>query len=158
MDALNLSIQEAAPTDPRYAALFDRHLKLMYASSPSCSVHAKPAEGLAGEAVTFLVAHHGDRPVAMGAVQDLGSGVFEIKSMHVIDACRGRGIARDLLSALLEDARQRGATRVSLETGSQSVFEPARALYRAAGFVPCPPFAHYTDDPNSYYMTLDLTT
>ncbi|MEL7462154.1 MAG: GNAT family N-acetyltransferase [Pseudomonadota bacterium] len=157
MDALNLDFRPADPTDPQYADLFDRHLKLMHASSPACSVHAKPASGLAGAHVTFLVAHHGETPVAMGAVQDLGDGLFEVKSMHVTDACRGRGIAKDLLGALLTAARSRGATRISLETGSQPVFEPARALYRSAGFEPCAPFADYTDDPNSFYMSLDVS-
>ena len=157
MDALNLEFRKADPIDPLYTDLFARHLKMMSASSPSCSVHAKPAAGLTGDHVTFLVVHHGETPVAMGAVQDLGQGQFEIKSMHVIDACRGRGIARDLLGALVAKARERGATRISLETGSQPVFEPARTLYRAAGFEKCAPFADYTDDPNSFYMTLELT-
>ena len=42
---------------------------------------------------------------------------------------------------------------LSLETGSQDFFAPARALYAAHGFVPCPPFGHYVDDPNSTYLT-----
>jgi putative acetyltransferase len=35
-------------------------------------------------------------------------------------------------------------------------FAPARRLYARAGFATCPPFADYTDDPNSVYMTLFL--
>lgn len=156
MDALNIDIRRADPTAPDLADLFERHLTLMYASSPACSVHAKPAAGLAADNVTFLVGFHGDTPVTMGAVQDLGGGLFEIKSMHVVDACRGRGIARMMLEALMADAKARGATRISLETGGQPAFAPARALYGAAGFEPCPPFADYTDDPNSFYMTLKV--
>jgi putative acetyltransferase len=45
---------------------------------------------------------------------------------------------------------------VSLETGSQDFFAPARALYTRHGFAPCPPFADYTDDPNSVYFSLAL--
>ena len=45
---------------------------------------------------------------------------------------------------------------MSLETGSMAFFEPARALYAKAGFVPCGPFGTYVDDPNSAFMTLVL--
>jgi putative acetyltransferase len=45
---------------------------------------------------------------------------------------------------------------LSLETGSQTGFEPARSLYRSVGFTACGPFAGYTNDPNSFFMTLEL--
>jgi putative acetyltransferase len=34
-----------------------------------------------------------------------------------------------------------------------SFFGPARALYAKAGFVTCPPFGSYLDDPNSTFLT-----
>lgn len=37
-------------------------------------------------------------------------------------------------------------------------FAPARRLYAATGFEPCGPFGSSTDDPNSTFMTLDLTS
>ena len=89
----------------------------------------------------------------MGAVQDLGDAHFEIKSMHVVEGFRGRGIAQGILATLIETAVEKGARRISLETGSQPVFERARAFYASAGFEPCAPFSDYTNDPNSYYMT-----
>lgn len=54
------------------------------------------------------------------------------------------------------DVRGRGVTRISLETGSMEYFEPARSLYARAGFVECPAFGGYREDPNSTYMTLSL--
>ena len=42
---------------------------------------------------------------------------------------------------------------VSLETGSQPAFAPARALYARFGFLPCGPFGAYVEDPNSSFMT-----
>lgn len=48
-------------------------------------------------------------------------------------------------------------SRLSLETGSWEYFRPAIALYRRHGFVECAPFADYAADPNSVFMTLDLT-
>ena len=38
-----------------------------------------------------------------------------------------------------------------------AAFEPARNLYAAFGFTYCDPFADYLPDPNSSFMTLDLT-
>ena len=61
-----------------------------------------------------------------------------------------------MLGAVLEAARSAGMPRVSLETGSEPFFDPAVRLYLRHGFAPCAPFADYTDDPNSRYLTLAL--
>lgn len=69
---------------------------------------------------------------------------------------RGRGTGRALLAHLIEHAQARGFTRLSLETGSQPGFEPARRLYAAFGFTVCEPFGDYVLDPNSVFMTKGL--
>jgi putative acetyltransferase len=51
---------------------------------------------------------------------------------------------------------RRGYRRVSLETGSMQAFEPARQLYAQSGFNFCGPFADYSEDPNSVFMTKNL--
>ena len=65
---------------------------------------------------------------------------------------------KDFESRLWELAMvyQRGYTRLSLETGTQPGFVPARRLYESFGFVECGPFADYREDPNSVFMTLEL--
>jgi putative acetyltransferase len=67
-----------------------------------------------------------------------------------------RGVATAILVEMIAESRRRGYRRLSLETGSMAAFEPARTLYARFGFQPCGPFADYTDDPNSYFMTLEL--
>jgi putative acetyltransferase len=57
---------------------------------------------------------------------------------------------------MLEEARRRSYTRLSLETGSAAAFEPARCLYASFGFAYCGPFADYVDDPHSVFMTKAL--
>jgi putative acetyltransferase len=94
--------------------------------------------------------------VGTGALVEIGPGHEEIKSMRTAPQFRGRGVARRLLTFLLDDARRRRMHRVSLETGSMEFFAPARALYAKAGFVTCPPFGSYVDDPHSTFMTLEL--
>ena len=47
-------------------------------------------------------------------------------------------------------------TRLSLETGSQDGFAPARALYARHGFALCDPFADYRLDPSSVFMSREI--
>jgi putative acetyltransferase len=62
-----------------------------------------------------------------------------------------------MLRHIIAEARARGLQRLSLETGSWDYFKPAHALYQARGFVLCGPFEGYVEDPNSLFLTLDLT-
>jgi putative acetyltransferase len=61
-----------------------------------------------------------------------------------------------LVRHVLSEARTRGYTRISLETGTEDYFAPARRLYTRHGFAECGPFAAYGPDPNSTFMTLAL--
>lgn len=76
--------------------------------------------------------------------------------MHTITEARGQGVGTALLQHLLELARWRGFGRVSLETGSQAEFAPARALYARVGFEVCGPFSDYSGRPTSTFMTVVL--
>jgi putative acetyltransferase len=61
-----------------------------------------------------------------------------------------------MLEHLIAVAAERGARRVSLETGTGGPFEPARELYARAGFEPCAPFGDYRPSRNSTFMTRAL--
>lgn len=156
MDPLTAVIRTVEPTDPAIAPLIDRHLTLMRASSPACSVHAMEAADLADAGVQFFAAFDGDTPVAMGALKRIDDAHGELKSMHVLEERRGGGLADAILLRLTEAARAAGLARLSLETGSQPPFAPARAFYQRHGFSFCPPFEGYAPDPNSVFMTKDL--
>jgi putative acetyltransferase len=79
-----------------------------------------------------------------------------VKSMHTAEAGRRRGIARAMLDHLVGVARDRGLSRISLETGSMPAFAPARSLYLSAGFRPCEPFGDYRPSRHSTFMTFTL--
>ena len=66
-------------------------------------------------------------------------------------------MASQLLIHVIEQAKQKGLRRLSLETGSMEFFEPARLLYEKHGFVYCEPFGDYELDPKSQFMTLELS-
>lgn len=143
-------------TGPGIVALLDEHLRDMRATSPPGSVHALDLDGLRDPAVTVWTVVEDGAVIGCGALKVLEPGHAEIKSMRTAAGHQGRGIGTAVLRHLLAEARARGLHRLSLETGTQEFFAPARALYARHGFVPCPPFAGYTDDPNSAYLTLEL--
>ena len=66
------------------------------------------------------------------------------------------GVGKAMLVHIVAEARRRGYARLSLETGAEADFVPARKLYASHGFVACAPFADYREDPNSVFMTRTL--
>ncbi|SDD62993.1 putative acetyltransferase [Paracoccus isoporae] len=155
MDAL--TIGPADPLDTRLDLLFARHTEFCHADTPPESIHMMDRAALRAPGITFLAAFAGLRAIGMGAVKDLGAGLAELKSMHVLQEARGGGAARQLLAALIDTARQMGAATLALETGAQPSFAPARAFYRRNGFCDCPPFGSYGHDPMSAFMRRDLS-
>ena len=138
---------------PEVHALLQEHLEDMYAWSPPESVHALDLERLRAPNITFWTAWDGPVLLGSAALKDLGGGHGEVKSMRTPRHLRGRGAGRALLTHLIEHAQARDFKRLSLETGPQEGFTPARRLYEAFGFSYCPPFADYTLDPYSVFMT-----
>lgn len=135
-------------------ALLQEHLAEMRATSPAESVHALPVDALRAAGVTFWTARDGDALVGCGAVKHLGDRHAEIKSMRTAVAARGRGVGQVVLRHLLDEVRRSGFVRVSLETGTQDHFAPARRLYERHGFVPVGPFSDYALDPHSVFYSL----
>ena len=90
----------------------------------------------------YLVGWDGTAAVAGGGLRRLDEGTAEIKRMFVRPEARSRGVARALLEALEDAARELGYTRVRLDTGPKQ--QHGLALYRSAGYVDVPP---YNDNP-----------
>ena len=146
-------IGEDDPLRPDVRELLETHLAWSHEVTPAGHVHALDVDGLADPTVSFFSARLDGRLVGVGALRRLDADHAEIKSMHTCAAARGAGLGRAMVEHLLDAARTSGCRRVSLETGTQDAFAPARALYRAAGFVECPPFGSYTTNPHSVCMT-----
>jgi len=141
---------------PEIRALLEEHLAQMHAQSPPESVHALDLSGLKRPEITFWTGWDEGRLVACGALKQLDATHAEIKSMRTPHNARRRGAGRAMLAHIISVARERGLTRLSLETGSQDSFQPARTLYASFGFTECGRFADYADDPYSTFMTLAL--
>ena len=153
---MTFSIAKESPLGADLALLMQRHTEDMHADTPPESIHMMDAGQLAVPEVAFFVLRDAGQPLAMGAFKRIDAGHAEIKSMHVLAEARGRGLSRAMLEHLLTEAKAAGYQRLSLETGIQPTFVAARALYYKAGFVDCPPFEGYSEDPNSVFMTRSL--
>lgn len=151
-----LRIVAADLDDGRVLALLETHYAAARAQTAPGSAHALDLAGLRAPDIRLCAAWSGGDLLGIGALRALSPGHGEIKSMHVAERARGRGVGSTMLRHLLDLARRRGLRRVSLETGSWPYFEPARALYRRHGFVDCAPFGDYAADANSAFMTLCL--
>lgn len=137
-------------------ALLQEHLDSMKQYSPPESIHALDIEALRRPEITFWSAWENGELLGCGALKELDAQHGEIKSMRTPARHRRQGAAKALLNHIIEEARQRGYKRLSLETGSHEAFAPARSLYAAFGFTYCEPFADYSLDPYSVFMTRAL--
>ena len=143
-------------TDARVVAFLQEHLDDMYRISPPESVHALDVTQLRQPGIRFWTAWLDDALVATAAIKRLDGAHAEVKSMRTTASLRGQGIAARMLAHAIAEARALGHARLSLETGSQPFFAPARALYAKHGFAGCGPFGSYRPDPSSHFMTRTL--
>lgn len=91
----------------------------------------------------FLVGYEEDeRPMCCGGIKRLPDGTCEIKRMYVVPAARDRGIARALLEALEDKARELGYAVARLDTGPRQ--PKAERIYRSAGYRP---IHNFNDNP-----------
>jgi putative acetyltransferase len=152
---MNITLGDLA--DPRVVDLLEYHLTSARAHTAPESAHALDIGGLQAPNMTFWTAWDCDTLVAIGALKRLAKYHGEVKSMHTAASARRKGVGSAMLQHIIAFARSRGISRLSLETDSWDYFQPAVALYRKHGFVECQPFADYVQDPNSVFMTLDLS-
>lgn len=110
----------------------------------------------------FLIALLDGEPVGCGgwrlvAPDTAGAGrrdTAEVKRMYTAPAARGRGVARSLLRALEDRAREAGLHRLILETGD---LQPeAIAFYERAGYARIPNYGYYRDHEGTVSFGRDL--
>jgi DNA-binding MarR family transcriptional regulator/GNAT superfamily N-acetyltransferase len=95
----------------------------------------------------FLVAWSDELPVACGSLRLIDTATAEVKRVWVHPSARGQGLARRMMSALENEARALGYSRLRLDTNS--ALTEAVALYRAMGWTEIPP---YTAPPADIWL------
>jgi GNAT superfamily N-acetyltransferase len=102
----------------------------------------------AADISVVLIARDDDgTALGCGALRALGNGAAEVKRMYVVPAARGRGVAREVLAGLEDEARDRGWTPLRLETGPRQ--PEAIGLYVSVGYRPIPAFGLYVGAPDA---------
>jgi putative acetyltransferase len=103
---------------------------------------------------TLLLDLQDRRPAGCVGLHDWGDGAAEMKRLYVRPEFRGRGLARALTIAAIEEARAMGYRSVRLDTIAATM-QPAISLYRHLGFREIAP---YRDNPipGALYLELPL--
>jgi ribosomal protein S18 acetylase RimI-like enzyme len=101
--------------------------------------------GLPGEYAppkgALFVASDAERLAGMIGIRPLEGAICEMKRLYVRPEARGRGLAQQLISRALEEARRLGYSEIRLDT--LPMMGDAQALYIALGF----------SDIDAYYDT-----
>lgn len=154
---MNLSFQEGDLDSVDVQELLSFHFAAMRAASPPEACHVLPSDGLRDPALTFWSARENRELVGIGALKELEPGHGEVKSMRTAPKHLGRGVGGAILAHIVSEARARGCTRLSLETGSTPEFAGALRLYEREGFQPCGPFGGYPESPFTRFFTRELS-
>jgi ribosomal protein S18 acetylase RimI-like enzyme len=132
-------IRTAGPADDEALTLIDRLTwSCLHAVVPEPQPPYDPFFSERHTPENCLVAELGDRVVGylrLGFPTPLASNahVRQIQGLAVADEARGRGVGRALIRAAVEEARRRGARRLTLRVLGHNT--PARKLYESEGFV-----------------------
>jgi ribosomal protein S18 acetylase RimI-like enzyme len=128
-------------------------LKYFTLEASDLELFENPAQIIAdgGYVVTL---HLHDQVVGCCALLRHANDRYELAKMAVAPSFQGRGLANSLILAVIELARSIGARAIELQTNS--ILEPALALYRKHGFVVVD-----SPEPSKYsrtnvFMVLDL--
>ncbi|MDO5494594.1 MAG: GNAT family N-acetyltransferase [bacterium] len=151
-----IHITTAQPTDPEVSAMLREHAREMGEVSPPESVHTLEPDELSSGGARIWAAWRDGEVVGVVALVPVADRHAELTSMRTVAAARRQGVGAALLARLLEEAAEAGFSRVSLETGADEFFEPARRLYERRGFEVTGPFGSYREDANSVFMTIEI--
>ena len=136
--------------------LLNKHFIELRSVSPKGSAHVLDIEGLKDKSIKFWSLWDNNELIGCGALKFLEKNHGEFKSIRVADKFRRSGIGEKIIEHLIEEAKKLEISKLSIETGAGVFFIPARKLFSKFGFKKCIPFAHYKEDPNSCYYTLNL--
>jgi putative acetyltransferase len=141
---------------PEIATFLNGHVEQMRSITPTEFAFALNLDELRKPDVTFWTVWDDGTLVGCAALKRLDARHAELKSMRTATDRLRSGIASRLLEHIIVEARQMGITRISLETGTDEFFGPARRLYAKFGFAPCPPFGDYEPSEHNTFMTLTV--
>ena len=135
------------------AHVLQAHWLFCTSSTPIEHVYALDASKLFSPDITVFGARIDGELVGVGAMRKLDQLHGELKSMHTLAKSRGSGVGKAIVAHIEDFARRSGIERLSLETGTNEAFGPARQLYKSLGYQSCDAFGDYVLSEDNTCMT-----
>jgi putative acetyltransferase len=153
--AISVAVETALQDDVReLVALLNVHLQPL---SPTEFQFQMTVEQMAGADTTVFVARDAaGYAVGCGALKLAAAGEAEVKRMFTRPEVRGQRVGAALLDAVTALAREKGVSRLLLETGEGEGFAAAHRLYERSGFERCGAFFDYPDSEWSRFYEKHL--
>ncbi|HYX28743.1 MAG TPA: GNAT family N-acetyltransferase [Pyrinomonadaceae bacterium] len=104
----------------------------------------------------LLLAHEGYELAGCVALRRIDQDTSEMKRLFLREEFRGRGLGRELIQAIIREAKDIGSQRMRLDTLPPKMND-AIALYRSYGFKEIAPYNH-NPVAGAIFMELDLET
>jgi len=142
--------------NPEVNDLLTKHFVELKSVSPKGSTHVLDIPGLKDSSIKFWSLWNEDKLIGCGALKFLSNDHGEFKSIRISDKFKAKGYGSKIINHLISKAKSLNINKISVETGAGIFFAPARKLFTNSGFKKCGPFAHYKEDPNSCYFTIDI--
>jgi len=135
------------------AHVLQAHWLFCTSSTPIEHVYALDASKLFSPDITVFGARIDGELVGVGAMRKLDLLHAELKSMHTLAEFRGSGVGKAMVAHIEQFAQRSGIKRMSLETGTNEAFKPARELYKSLGYNSCDAFGDYVLSEDNMCMT-----
>ena len=138
------------------AQVLQAHWLFCTSSTPIEHVYALDASKLFAPDITVFGARIDGELAGVGAMRKLDGEHAELKSMHTLAKSRGLGVGKAMVAHIEDFARSSGIKRMSLETGTNEAFKPARELYKSLGYNSCDAFGDYVLSEDNMCMTKSI--
>lgn len=101
----------------------------------------------------LLLARESGSVLGCAALRRVDESTCEMKRVYVRPAARGRNLGRQLVEAILSEAKLAGYSRICLDVLPE--FTMAQELYESLGFVPAEPVS-FNPVPGTKFLALSL--
>lgn len=101
----------------------------------------------------LLLARRGGRVLGCAALRRIDASACEMKRVYVRPKARGCGLGRQLVEAILNEAKLAGYSRICLDVLPE--FTAAQKLYESLGFAPAEPVS-FNPVPGTKFLALSL--
>jgi len=153
LESMQIEISTEKSLTDELATLLQAHWLFCTSTTPIEHVYALDASKLFTPDITVFGARVHGELVGVGAIRILDAEHAELKSMHTLAKSRGLGLGKAMVSHIEEFAKGQGVKRISLETGTNDAFKPARELYKSLGYQDCDAFGDYVLSEDNMCMT-----